>query len=401
MSATIAQIEHLHAGAGWRNYHYLKLTTSDGVVGWAEYDEALRAPGATSVIDQLTPHAVGRPIDDIERLTNRLATLTRAAAGSAVSMAIGAIENAALDAKARTLGVPCYSLLGGKVRDQIRVYWSHCATWRIGLPQWYGNEINHIDQVVELGAEVRESQFTALKTNIFDYDSNGVPRGWFPGFGQPDDPALNVERSVLRNIRRHLEALQEGAGPDVDLLMDINFNARTEGLLRIVKELNDFDMFWLEIDHDSAEGLARVREASSSAISGGETLFGTKEFLPHFQAGSLDVAIIDTIWNGTWQSMKMATAAAAFEVNVAPHNYYGHLCTYMSAHFAAAVPNLRIMETDIDRIAWDAELVTHVPEYVDGHLVLSDRPGWGTEPNEEAIAAHPPVEAGDLISMRR
>lgn len=398
---TIESVEHLHAGAGWRNYHYLKVTTSDGVVGWAEYDEALRAPGATGIIEKLTSHVVGRPVDDVERLTRRLSTLTRPSPGSAVSMAIGAIENAVLDAKARTLGVPVYSLLGGKVRDTIRVYWSHCATWRISLPQWFGNEINHIDQVVELGAEVAASQFGALKTNIFLYDETGKPRSWFPGFGQPDDPGINVERSVLNNIRRHLEALRTGAGDDTDILIDLNFNARTEGYLRIVRELADLDLFWIEIDHDSAEGLARVRSESSSAISGGETLFDTKGFLPYFHAGSLDVAIIDTIWNGTWQSMKMAAAAAAYEVNVAPHNYYGHLCTMMSAHFAAAVPNLRIMETDIDRLPWDDDLVTHPPEFVDGHLVVPDRPGWGTEPIEEAILAHPPMDAGDLLSMRR
>jgi galactonate dehydratase len=387
--ATIETIEHLHADAGWRNYHYLKLTTTDGVVGWAEYDEALRSPGVTSVIERLSEHAVGRPVHEIDRLTNRLATLTRPTPGSAVSMGIGAIENALLDAKARTLGVPVYDLLGGKVRDRIRVYWSHCATWRINLPQWFGNPITHLDQVVELGAEVAESQFGALKTNVFSYDDKMQPRGWAPGFGSPNEPGLNVERPVLNDIRRHLEALREGAGDDVDILIDLNFNARTEGYLRIARAVEDLDLFWIEIDHDSADGLARVRSGSSAAISGGETLFGTKGFLPFLQAGALDVAIIDTIWNGTWQSMKMAAAAAAFEVNVAPHNYYGHLCTMMSAHFAAAVPNLRIMETDIDRLPWDHELVTHLPEYVDGHLVLSDRPGWGTEPDELAIAAHP------------
>ena len=64
----------------------------------------------------------------------------------------------------------------------------------------------------------------------------------------------------------------------------------------------------------------------------------------------MDVAIIDTPWNGVWQSMKIAASAEAHEVNVAPHNFYGHLCTMMNAHFSAAVPNLRIMETDIDRL---------------------------------------------------
>ena len=63
----------------------------------------------------------------------------------------------------------------------------------------------------------------------------------------------------------------------------------------------------------------------------------------------------------------------------------------MNAHFAAAVPNLRIMEIDIDRIAWDHEVFTHVPEISSGFLVMPDRPGWGTEPREEALAAHPPT----------
>ncbi len=62
----------------------------------------------------------------------------------------------------------------------------------------------------------------------------------------------------------------------------------------------------------------------------------------------------------------------------------------MNAHFAATVPNLWIMEIDVGRIAWDEELFTHVPPIEDGRLVIPDPPGWGTEPNEETIRAHPP-----------
>jgi galactonate dehydratase len=110
--------------------------------------------------------------------------------------------------------------------------------------------------------------------------------------------------------------------------------------------------------------------------------------MPYFRAQAMDVAIVDTPWNGVWQSMKIAAAAEAHEVNVACHNFYGHLCTMMNAHFCAAVPNLRIMETDIDRIAWDARAVhARARVYVDGHLVMPDRPGWGTEPNEERSCA--------------
>jgi hypothetical protein len=87
---------------------------------------------------------------------------------------------------------------------------------------------------------------------------------------------------------------------------------------------------------------------------------------------------------------QIANAAEAFEVNIAPHNFYGHLATMMNAHFAAAVPNLRIMEVDIDRLAWDEEVFTTAPRFENGHLIVPPTPGWGTEPVEEAIRAHPP-----------
>ena len=308
-----------------------------------------------------------------------------------MAQALGAIENALLDAKAKALGVPVYQLLGGKVRDRIRVYWSHCATWRINHPTWYKPAITDLEGVKAIGREVREKKFSALKTNIFIYEAGAKnPKGWRPGFGAPFYPELNVDRTVLRNLRMHLEAIREGAGPDVDLLLDLNFNAKTEGYLKILRAIADLDMFWIEIDTFNPEALGLIRRQSPHPISSCETLLGLREFLPYFREQAMDVAIVDTPWNGVWQSMKIAAAAEAHEVNVAPHNFYGHLCTMMNAHFAAAVPNLRIMETDIDRLAWDDELVSHPPVYENGHLVMPDRPGWGTEPNEAAIRARPP-----------
>jgi L-alanine-DL-glutamate epimerase-like enolase superfamily enzyme len=88
--------------------------------------------------------------------------------------------------------------------------------------------------------------------------------------------------------------------------------------------------------------------------------------------------------------VKIAAMADTYEVNVAPHNFYGHLATLMSAHFSAVVPNFRIMEIDSDRVPWYDELVTHQPEVRDGYLLLPTRPGWGSDVNEEAVRAHPP-----------
>jgi len=395
----ITRIETLACDAGWRNYHFVKVTTDKGIVGWSEFDEGFGAPGVGTVIERLGTKLVGEDLNAHEKLFASLTAATRPASGGIVALALGAIENALLDAKAKGLGVPVYELLGGKVRGRIRVYWSHCATWRINHPTIYKPAITDLDGVKALGREVREKGYTALKTNIFIYEPGGKnPKGYRPGFGVPAQPPLNVERDVLRNIVMHLEALRDGAGPDVDILIDLNFNARTEGYLKILRAIKDLDIFWVEIDTFSPEALGYIRRHSPHPISSCETLLGLREFLPYFREQAMDVAIVDTPWNGVWQSMKIAAAAEAHEVNVAPHNFYGHLCTMMNAHFSCAVPNLRIMETDIDRIPWDHELFTHVPEFVDGHLVMPDRPGWGTEPNEEAMRARPAKGRADILS---
>jgi galactonate dehydratase len=396
----VTRIETLHCDAGWRNYSFLKLSTDQGIVGWSEFAEDFGSPGVSAAIERLSGRVVGQPVCSHERIYAELYCATRPAAGGVIAQAIGAIENALLDSKAKALGVPCYELLGGKVRDSIRLYWSHCATWRINHPTFYKPAIVDLDGVKALGREVREKGFGALKTNLFIYE-NGKPRGWRPGFGAPFYPELNVDKSVLRNLRLHLEALDDGAGPDMDLLLDLNFNAKSEGYLRILRSLSDFDMFWIEIDSYSPQALGHIRRQSRHPISSCETLLGLREFLPYFAEQSMDVAIIDAVWNGVWQSMKIAAAAEAFEVNVAPHNFYGHLCTMMNAHFAAAVPNLRIMEIDIDRLPWDNDLFTHVPQIENGHLLIPERPGWGTEPNEEAMRAHPPRKEGGLVEYER
>jgi L-alanine-DL-glutamate epimerase-like enolase superfamily enzyme len=397
----VTAIETMACDAGWRNYFFVKLSTEDGkVTGWSEYDEGFGSPGVGAVVEQLAPRLVGQDVFRIERFFAEASALTRPAPGSVIGQAIGALENALLDAKAKAMGVPCYELLGGKVRDKVRVYWSHCPTWRINHPKFFGPPVTDLDGVKRTGAEARERGYGALKTNIFIHDE-GDAYAWRPGFAVPFYPELNVTPKIIRNIRAHLEALRDGAGDEMEILIDLNFNAKPEGLLKILRALADFPLFWVEIDSYSAKALAYVRAHAGQPIASCETLFGVRGFMPYLQEQAMDVAIIDAVWNGVWQSMKIAAVCEAHEVNIAPHNFYGDLCTLMNAQFAAAVPNLRIMETDVDRLAWESELFTHQPEYVDGHLVVPDRPGWGTDPIEDAIRARPPKVSGGLLQYKR
>ena len=184
----VTNLETLHCDAGWRNYHFVKLTAEDGVVGWSEFDEGFGSPGVGAVIERLAERVIGQPVGDHERIYADFFCATRPAAGGVVGEGLGAIENALLEAKAKSLGVPCYELLGGKMRDRVPLYWSHCATWRINHPNYYKPAVNDLKGVRAIGAEVGERGFSALKTNIFEYE-NGTARGWRPGFGTPFEPA--------------------------------------------------------------------------------------------------------------------------------------------------------------------------------------------------------------------
>ena len=143
----VKSVETLSCDAGWRNYHFVKVTTDKGIVGWSEFDEGFGAPGVGAVIQRLAVRVIGKSVDEHEKVHADLNSATRPASGGIVALAMGAIENALLDAKAKGLGVPVYSLLGGKVRDRIRVYWSHCATWRINHPAHYKPAITDMDGV--------------------------------------------------------------------------------------------------------------------------------------------------------------------------------------------------------------------------------------------------------------
>lgn len=389
----ISNVESLHCDAGWRNFSFLKITTNDGIVGYSEYNQSYGSKGLSTVIGQLAPLMIGsNPLDNDVIFATLYAT-TRQAPGGINAQAIAAIENAVMDIKGKALGVPVYQLLGGAMQDRLRLYWSHCGTYRMheSTADYLGKKpLASLDDIRALGEEVKTRGFTGLKCNMFVFggglDGNAnYTHGWRRSF-----PGRNAEKPLIRSVYQQIEAFNEGTGGDVDILLDLNFNFTTESYIRMIRALTPLDLFWCELDVYNPEALATIRNRTDTPIASCESLYGIRDFRPYFQMQAMDVAIIDVPWNGIWQSYKIATIADAHDVNVAPHNFYGHLSTMMSAHFCAAVPNFRIMEIDIDDVPWKDDLVTHPPEIVDGHLIVPDRPGWGCDINEDAVRAHPP-----------
>ena len=386
----IQQYEVFQCDAGWRTFSFLKIVTDDGIVGWSEFNESFGSPGLSGVIHTLMPGIYGLSPMDIELVNAVLATRSVMSRGGIVRQAIAAIENALLDIKGKALGVPVYQLFGGKLRDRIPVYWSHCGSYRLRNPDLVGAPaVRTYADVERLGQEVKRRGFKGLKTNMA-VEIDGTLHQYRPGFMVgPGFPERNWDPLLVRSAAKTVEAFRAGAGPDMAIMLDLNFHFRTEGYRRVAQALVAADLTWLEIDIHDARSLALLRRDIPCPLASCETVLERRDFKPYFELGAVDVAIVDVIWNGYVESLKIAAMADAYDINVAPHNFYGHLASAISAHFSAAVPNFRIMEIDVDSVRWRDEFVATSPVFEDGNYVLPTGPGWGVEVNEAGLRAHP------------
>ena len=385
----ITNIETFIVDAGWRPWTFVKVETDEGVTGYGECSDGRNPNGVVGTIKDFTPLMVGRDPRAYEMRFWDMIRGSRQSPGGIAAKAIAGIECALVDIKAKALGISVVELFGGPTRDDVRVYWSHCGSSRarnyelIGVPP-----LKSMDDIAALGREVVERGFTALKTNvIFPGDTASVHFGGFGG--GPGTTDGNVTSQVLRHIETLIGTFREAVGPDVSINLDLNFNFKPEACMRIAKVLEQFDLLWLEIDMYDHEAIRQIKDSTTTKICTGENLYYMREYLPYFECRAADVFMIDVPWNGFAPSKKIGDLANVFQLNVAPHNYYSHLATHMSASLCAVLPNVRIMEIDIDDVPWKDDLTTHVPDITDGYMKIPTRPGWGTDLNEEVAKAHP------------
>ena len=385
----ITNIETFIVDAGWRPWIFVRVDTDEGISGWGECSDGRSPYGVTGTVRDLTPLLIGKDPRAYEMRFWDMLRGTRQSPGGIAAKAIAGVELALIDIKARALGISVVELFGGPTRERVRVYWSHCGTSRARNSDLLNTPpLRTMDDIAALGREVVEKGYTALKTNIV---VPGDPASvYFGGFGgEPGTTDGVVTRQILRHIETLIGTFRDAVGPDVDINLDLNFNFKPESCMRIAQVLEQFDLLWLEIDMYEPDAIRQIKDATSTKICTGENLFYMREFIPYFQARSADVFMIDVPWNGFAQSKKVGDLAEAYQLNVAPHNYYSHLSTCISASLCAVLPNVRIMEIDVDDVPWREDMVTNVPHIENGYLTIPSGPGWGTEMVEEVLKAHP------------
>ena len=384
----ITDIKTFIVDAGWRPWMFVKVETDEGLIGWGECSDGKSPHGIEGVIRDLKPLLLGKDPLAFEMRFYELFINLRPSKGGIAAKAIAGLDCAFIDLKAKFLGISVPELFGGPTRDKVRVYWSHCGSSRIRHQDILGTPpIESWDDVYNLGKEVKRRGFTALKTNVLLPGENATfGGGSFGGAGTTDQIA---PKWLIPHIETLIGTFRDAVGDEIDINLDLNFHFKTEACLRIAKVLEKFELLWLEIDMYEFESLKQIKNSTSTKICTGENLFYMSDYLPYFQNHVADIFMIDVPWNGFSQSKKIGDLAEVFQHNVAPHNYYSHMSTFISAALCASLPNVRIMEIDIDDIEWKDDLTTVKPEIVDGYMKLPTGPGWGIELNEDVALEHP------------
>ena len=385
----ITEVDTFIVNGGWRPWLFVAIRTDAGITGYGECSDMRNPYGIAGAIRDLQGLLIGRDPRPIEMLYWDMYRKTRQSPGGIAAKAIAGIDCALWDIKAKALGVSVAELFGGPTRDRVRLYWSHCGTFRAGHHELLGvPPLRTMDDIARLGEEVVTRGFTALKTNIL---FPGDPaRVYFAGFGGgPGTTDQNISSALIRHIRELIGAFRSAVGDDVDIALDLNFNFKPEGAALICQALEEFNMMWVEVDIYDPEALRRVKDATRTPICSGENLIGLREYRRYLDARAQDVLMVDVPWNGFTLSKKIADLAESYEINIAPHNYYSHLSTLMSAHLCACAPNVRIQEIDIDDIPWKDDLIDQTLVIENGDLYIPGRPGWGANLNETVAREHP------------
>jgi L-alanine-DL-glutamate epimerase-like enolase superfamily enzyme len=388
----IASIDHVTADGGWQTWSFLKITTDEGLVGWSEFT-GMRIAALPAVIHNLAAPLIGQDPRRTGWIGTLLEAATRLTDGGLNIRATAAIENACLDIKAKALSVPVSELFGGAVRDRIPLYWSHCGLYRAMKPDLFeGIEgsapVRQRDDLHGVAAEVAAKGFRYFKTNLMNFDQ---PGGRFGGtmVRGPGDPARNLTPATLRALLEQLEIMRDGAGPDVGIMLDLNFAFKPDGFRQVARALADLHLTWFEFDLYDPAALAGIRQTTPIPIASLEAIYARRHLLPYLQQQSVDVAIIDMMWNGMPEAVRMATLADTFQVNVAVHTAGSPFHAMMGAHYAAAIPNLKVLEYDADIVPWASDAFTALPVVEDGMMIVPRAPGWGIDINEEVLKAHP------------
>jgi L-alanine-DL-glutamate epimerase-like enolase superfamily enzyme len=385
----ITAVKPFIVDGGFRPWTFVKIETGDpGLAGWGDCTDWGSPGPVAATVERYAEWVVGRDPMQAEAIWWDLNAASVRHNGGIAWKAMAGIDSALWDIRGKVLNAPVWQLLGGKMRDRLRLYWSHCGSVRrrhaerLGLPR-----LETTADLRKLAEEVMERGYTAIKTNLFSLDDRPEARSLMAAFStHPGD----APPAVIRNAELIVGAFREVFGPDIGIALDVAFTFKLGGAIKLAQALEPYNLMWLETETFDPEALALIRRSTKTTICTGESLFGAQGYKPYLQQHAQDVIMPDLAWNGITMGKKIADFAHAYDTLVSPHNCHSPINTLVSAAVCATIPNFYIQEFDVDDAPWRDDLMTHPLQIENGHLILSDRPGLGSDLIEDELLKHPP-----------
>ena len=348
------------------NWVFVKVYTDDGICGVGEGTLEYKEKALCGAVEHIKNYLVGKDPRQIEKHYHDIYRDAYWRGGAVLMSALSAVECALWDILGKSLGVPVYQLLGGKINDDCRIY----------VNGWFAGAKTP-DEFAEKAKIAVKRGITAMK--------------WDP-FGKS---YLQISNKDLDTALECVAKVREAVGKNVDILIEGHGRFDVPTGIKIAKELEQFKPMWFEepIPPNNIEALKAVRDKSPVAISAGERLYTRFDYNPLFAARAADYIQPDVSHaGGIMELKKIAAIAEANYIPFAPHNPSGPVANAATLQLAACSPNfciLEIMYSDVDyrKFVTDERLV-----YENGRIKIGDKPGLGIELNEEECLKHPYAE---------
>ena len=348
------------------NWVFVKVYTDEGINGVGEATLEYKEKTLIGAIEHIKGYLLGKNPLEIEKHWHNIYRDAYWRGGPVLMSALSSIEIALWDILGKFLNVPVYQLLGGKVRDEVRIY---VNGWFAGAkePKEFG----------EKAKIAKERGVTAMK--------------WDP-FGKN---YLNISNAELDKALKCVSAVREAVGNEVDLLIEGHGRFNIPTSIKIAKELEQFKPMFFEepVPPDNLDALKSVKDKSPVAISAGERLYTRWDYLNMFDKMAADYIQPDVSHaGGIMELKKIAAEAECRYIPFAPHNPSGPIANAATLQLAACCPNFSILEIMYSDVEYRKLITNENLEYKDGYIKIGNKSGLGIELNEEECFKHPYVE---------
>jgi galactonate dehydratase len=346
---------------------HVRVYTDQGIVGQGESTDA--AQGNVPLIRSFARLLAGQDPLNIEAAFERIRTsgVFAGAQGGQYVAALTAVEIALWDIAGKALGLPVYQLLGGKVRDRVRVY---CDSGSREMIPGDEHSLARIREIQEMG-------FTAAKIDIDDATDPAR-------FDRVNWTASNGE---IEHMLAKIAFTREHYPKNYDLAVDMHARYDATTGKRVAKEVEPFKLLWLEepVPAENIDAMRDIRATTSTPICCGENIYMRWGFREILEKRAADIIMPDfQKTGGLLEARKIADMAHAYYVPVAPHAVTSPIGMMASAHVCAAIPNFLVQEWHwIDSLALWRNWVKEGEIIQKGYITPPDRPGLGVEMNDE------------------